>query len=569
MIKTNQDNNDFYLLTGFLIFLFAIAPLYFQPNLGGRGLELTFNIATWAVATGLICYTVLLVTVRKSIRLPHRFLLFIAVPAVIILNSIVTGTSQPVPFFFREVFIVGGLFFFFALFQFKLRPYQVEWILLAIVLSTLVHSSIGILQIFYPEVFGNWFATRADAVPRGIFQQINVHVSFLTTGIAISFYLFSRPITKRFHPVISSLMILSIGLSSFVIFYSGSRVGLLALVVSLLLLLFFRRKQLLHNKVLVLFAIIAISSGALFGKSGLDQTFSKSLLITQGVSSEARLNMYRIAFELIAQKPVQGHGIGNFLRVWNLQSGDYISRHPDALLPAYADHPHNELVYWLIEGGLVIVSGILAAIVAVVLGLIRCGPRRAAGYTAMLLPITLHTQVELPFYISSVHWFLWLFLIFVVMRHRVFIQNISISLATHRLIQAGSLMVFIGSLYFLQHTSRAQTDIMDYVAQRPIDSPYLEVALQNSYHKHLAEELAMRGLLNKGISTNNREYIRQYIQWSVKPMAMQPKLIFFQDLVNAYTHLNDHESRCRIIKSGLKMYAQSSELRDLNQLCNN
>jgi hypothetical protein len=110
---------------------------------------------------------------------------------------------------------------------------------------------------------------------------------------------------------------------------------------------------------------------------------------------------------------------------------------------------------------------------------------------------------------------------------------------------------------------------MDYVTQRPIDSPYLEVALQNSYHKQLAEELAMRALLNTGIRTNNPEYIRQYIQWSVKPITMQPKLIFFEDLIRAYNHLNDHESRCRVIKSGLKMYAQNRGLRDLNQSCNN
>lgn len=184
MIKTNQDNYDFYLLAGFLIFLFAIAPLYFQPNLGGRGLELTFNIATWAVATTFICYAVLLVTLRKFIRLPHGFLFFIAVPAIIILNSIITGTSQPVAFFFREVFILGGLFFFFALVQFRLRQDQVEWILLTIALSTMIHSAIGILQIFKPELFGIWFATLGDDVPRGIFQQINVQVSFLATGIA-------------------------------------------------------------------------------------------------------------------------------------------------------------------------------------------------------------------------------------------------------------------------------------------------------------------------------------------------------------------------------------------------
>ncbi len=575
MIKTTQDNNDLYLLAGFLIFLFTIAPLYYQPNLGGRGLELTFNIATWAVAIGLICYATFLITLRKSIRLPHRFLYFIAVPVVIILSNLVTGTSQPVAFFFRELFIVGGLFFFFALFQFKLRPYQIEWILLAIALSTLVHSTIGILQIISPDIFGGWFATRGDDVPRGIFQQINVQVTYLATGIAISIYLLSRPIARRFNPVISGLVILSIALSSFVIVYSGSRVGLLSLVISLLLLLVFRRRQLLHNKVLVLCAIIAITSGTVVGKDGMERSFAKTMdlaqgmNIAQGVSRDARINMYRIAFELIAQKPLFGHGIGNYLRVWNLQTGDYFARHPDALLPPYITHPHNELVYWLIEGGVMIVLGILAAIVAVVLGLIRCGPRRAAGYIAMLLPITLHAQVELPFYISSVHWFLWLFLIFVVMRHQIFSKNLSTSAAANKLIQASSLIVLIGSLYFLQHTSRAQADMWSYVNQQTGNTSYLQVALSNHYFNNKAEEIAMRVSLYNAVAANDTEQIMQYVQWSSKRLAIRPTLKLFEDLNYAFTHLNDHESQCNVIKLGLRMYPQNQPLRDLNQSCIN
>lgn len=568
MIKTNQDNNDYYLLTGFLIFLFSIAPLYYQPNLGGTGLELTFNIATWAVATGLICYAAFLITLRKSIRLPHRHLFFIAVPVIIILNNLVSGTSQPVPFFFRELFIVGGLFFFFALFQFKLRPYQIEWILLAIALSTLVHSSIGILQIINPDILSGWFATRSDGVPRGIFQQINVQVSFLTTGIAISIYLLSRPIAKRFNPVISSLVILSIALSSFLIIYSGSRVGLLSLVISLLLLLVFRHRQLLHNKVLMLCAIIAITSGIVVGKDGMERSFAKTMDISQGVSREVRINMYRIAFELIAQKPILGHGIGNYLRVWNLQTGDYFARHPDALLPPYITHPHNELVYWLIEGGVVIVLGMMAAIVAVVLSLIRCRPRRAAGYMAMLLPITIHAQVELPFYISSVHWFLWLFLIFVVMRHQIISKNLSISTAANKLIQACSLIVLIGSLYFLQHTSRAQVDMWNYVNLQTNHSR-LEVALSNHYFNKKAEEIAMRVSLYNAVAVNDTEQIMQYVQWSSERLAIRPTLKLFEDLNYAFTHLNDHESQCNVIKLGLRMYPQNKPLRDLNQSCIN
>jgi O-antigen polymerase len=126
MIKITQDKFNIYLLAGVLIFLFVLAPLYFQPNMGGRGLALTFNITTWAVATTLICYATLLITVRKTIRLPRHSLYFAAAPVVIILNSVVTGSSQPTVFIFRELFILGGLFFFLALFQFKPRQDQVE-----------------------------------------------------------------------------------------------------------------------------------------------------------------------------------------------------------------------------------------------------------------------------------------------------------------------------------------------------------------------------------------------------------------------------------------------------------
>ena len=569
MFKINDNDRDFFLLAIFLILLFAAAPLYYQKNMGGRGLELTFNITTWAVAITFICFTTLLVTVRKTIQLPQNSLYFLAAPVVIILNSVIAGTSQPIVFIFRELFLLGGLLFFFALFQFKPRQYQVEWILLIIALSTIIQSSIGILQISYPELLGTWYETSGDDVPRGVFQQINVQVSFLATGIAISFYLLSRPIAKRFNYVVSSLLILSIGLGTFVIVYSGSRVGLLSLVVSLILILLFRHRQLFHNKLLVICAIVAITSGAFTARDGMERSFAKTMNIAQGVSREARINMYRIAYEIVVQKPLQGHGIGNFLRVWNLQASDYFSRHPDAVLPPYVTHPHNEVVYWLIEGGLIIVTGILAAVVAVLLGLFRCGRRRAAGYIAMLLPVTLHTQVELPFYISSVHWFLWLFLIFVVMRHGAHQKNMMLSLAANRLVQLTSIVVFATSLYFLQHTSRAQADIMDFVTQRAIDSRYLQIALQNSYHKRRAQELAMQALLYKGITTNNRAYVIEYIQWSTEPLAREPKLQFYKNLIRAFTYLDDHELKCKTIKSGLKMYAHSKPLRELNQSCIN
>ena len=113
MFKIKQEKLDFYLPLGFFILLFAIAPLYYQTNNGGIGLELSFNIPLWAVATTFITVAVLLITTRNTISMPRGFLYFIAVPAVIILVGLVAGSSQPVSLLFRELYIVGGFFFFF------------------------------------------------------------------------------------------------------------------------------------------------------------------------------------------------------------------------------------------------------------------------------------------------------------------------------------------------------------------------------------------------------------------------------------------------------------------------
>ena len=328
-----------------------------------------------------------------------------------------------------------------------------------------------------------------------------------------------------------------------------------------------RYKQLSKNKLKVLLVIIAMMSGAFFGKDGMVSSFEKTMNIAQGVSREARINMYKVAIELVVQKPVQGHGVGNFLRVWNLQTADYFSRNPDATLPPYIEHPHNELVFWVIEGGIIIISGILAALVAVILGLIHCGPKRAAGYVAMLLPITIHTQLEQPFYISSLHWFLWLFLIFIVMRHRQIKHSLSLTIAGARLIQITSVTLLLGCWYFLYHSDKAQTDITNFIHQVPGATPYLEVALNNYYFRPYAEELAMRSRLYSGVNSSNNALVQQYIDWGTQRISVSPELKLFEDLITAYDYQKNQRAKCDIIDLGMSMYPHNMPLASLQAEC--
>ena len=82
---TQKPNIEFIVPVAFVVLLFVIAPLYYQPNWGGRGLELTFNIATWAAASLVCGYASALVLRNQMLRIPNGYEYFLLVPVVVVL----------------------------------------------------------------------------------------------------------------------------------------------------------------------------------------------------------------------------------------------------------------------------------------------------------------------------------------------------------------------------------------------------------------------------------------------------------------------------------------------------
>ncbi len=554
-----------------LIALFLLAPLYFQPNLGGIGLNLTYNIPAWAIVSFLINGSLYLMASTQRFIHPRHSWALLVFPVVMILSGIAAGSSQPIPWFFRQIYILGGILFLFALFQFNIKQRQVERLLYVVVASAFINTLVAITQIFSPELIREWLATAGN-IPLGTFQQVNVLSSYLATGIIISFYLISRPSITSASLAAKVLLIVCIGSSAFIITYIGSRSGMLSTVIGILILLACRRQQLKKRAVLTLVGLLSLLAGAIpggtvQGVSGFERLSQKTIEITEGVDASIRINMYTIALELVAQKPLFGHGIGNFQRVWGLQSGDYHQRNPNAKLPPYITHPHNELVYWLIEGGIVSFTGIIIAIGVIIFALIRCGSQRGGGYAALLIPISLHAQVELPFYLSSLHWFLWLFLIFLILRHRIIISTVPLSRSATQLIKATAILACIGSSYFMIHTARAQTDIYAYLTQKKDSAPYLQVALNNLYFKSYAEQLAMRNMLHSSIRDKKTDKVRYFTQWAEQKISINPELKLFEDLINAYTFLKLEQERCKTIHTGTMMYPMNQPLKTIADSC--
>ncbi|WP_455818328.1 Wzy polymerase domain-containing protein [Pseudomonas cerasi] len=124
---------------------------------------------------------------------------------------------------------------------------------------------------------------------------------------------------------------------------------------------------------------------------------------------------------MIIDKPWLGWGYGGF--EYDFQHFR-LNQSPPPHIVEIARHPHNEILLWVVEGGMpALAGGIL--IFAGLGNLVRQAIRRdsqalASGYrlagvpTALCiaaLPMAIHTQLEFPFYLSTLHFVVFLLLL--------------------------------------------------------------------------------------------------------------------------------------------------------------
>lgn len=134
-------------------------------------------------------------------------------------------------------------------------------------------------------------------------------------------------------------------------------------------------------------------------------------------SRERRLQMLRVSAALIKLHPLAGSGLGSFERRWSdgLAALGEVSATPERVI-----YPHNELLYVWIEGGAVALAGLLLAGLLWLLPILRslgqrkcctsCSGQKYVGLWPLSLPLALHTMTEFPFYLSALHFVLFLLL---------------------------------------------------------------------------------------------------------------------------------------------------------------
>lgn len=562
-MSTQQRFNRAFLIL--FAALFLLAPLYYQDNPGGEGLFLPFNNTVWLAASFLISLGLLKFAYSGVFLIPKMTAAILFFLTVTTLVGMIGTVSTPTSWMFRSLSIWGGMLLFFAFAQFRFSRRQRDNLLYLLLASTLIQSLYCLVHLLALESPPG-FMTQSAGIPRGIFQQQNLAASYIATGLILAVFLASLPSYRSRHWLFKTLVIASLGFNSLIIITSGSRTGLVAAAAGVILMLAARHRQLLNRggkgTALLLLALI-IGSGIGFQvesktggiQRGLDKLSNTSQSSVDPTRNDVRIMMYDSSLELFLEKPLLGYGIGQFQPVWHQKKAEYLTEHPNsAILQPRLSHPHNELLYWAVEGGLVALSGIVVLALAFLKVCANLGWQRGGAYLVLLLPITLHTQVELPFYISQLHWLLFVIIIAFVASHRVKQKTVGFSAMARATLLGLCITLPVLASIFFTHSLLSNRYSLSFVISPAKDLSLLHYPLRNIYFHQNAEFLQMQTLLQHGLKTGKKEILKAYIPWAQTMLIQVPDTSIFAGLAFAFHSLGDYPQSYQVLRRGLSIY---------------
>lgn len=391
---------------GTAIFTFTVLLHITFPNLGGTGLRMPHNAAVW-MGFGLMMAISMWPATRGVIRYSRFHIGLGLLLLALWLPFLWSWNEASLIALPRMLTVTAGAILLLGLAQLQLTRRDWWWLGMAILLGTLMETILGYVQFYLLEP-GNWLGYNpATGRPYGIFQQVNVMASFLVTGLVVSAWLFGEARESRLE---RGIILLAPLFMPALILVIASRTGWLATLIAVPMVL-------LHLWNLDRFRFRAwagtLGAGCLLALI-VSMTQGEGGRSTESISSQGyRPQVYEHSLRMIAEKPITGWGYGRFQH-------DFLHSHADwrtaeegrATLKEHYSHPHNELLYWGIEGGLVPVLAILAFALWLAWRVVAQGPR---GERLLLLalpaPLAVHSMLELPFYHSLAHWLVMLLLL--------------------------------------------------------------------------------------------------------------------------------------------------------------
>ena len=516
-------------------------------HIGGSGLYLPFNILTWVFISLIISIGSYQIFESKRFYF-SKFSMQSWVGFALILLPLVYSNNDYSNFASPRLLGLGlGILLLLAFQQFRFYRNEV-FIFLYMILGCVF---VQVLFMFTINFIPNWGLFWLKSFSHfGPMAQKNIFATFLTTGMIISLVLFliDKSIYQETWKKTIIYLTPLIGMTQLISLQS--RTGYLSLLLGMGMIILIDIQSLKRIKYWFLLALIGIIIGSIDQK---DQSLHRSKNAIE-YSKNSRMTTYLLTLELIKQNPIFGVGYGGFLGSFRKYYAE--RKHADPTIQILGnnnmDHPHNELLFWTAEGGILPLIGILIIAGSFLNMVWKTKLKSGWLYFTMLLPILVHTQLELPFYISTIHWFIFIFLIFMIderygYKHELDISNLSLF--------KGISLIFPLLVCIYMFTTLQSTRLLTKYERSGYKDPHLLSSIINPHAlQKKYETLIMKLNLEIAKKTQNKSKLENYIQWAENYVQHSPYLFIYYDLATAYESLGNKEKAWDVYRYAKHLY---------------
>ena len=501
---------------------------------GGYGLYLPFNTVGWMFISALIGIGFWQIAISEKIIFT-RFHIFCWIGFGLMCLPLLYQNNENSGLVLHRFLGLGGGFLLYLSFQqFHFNSKDRHWFLYIILAGILIQTFYGLAQHFFP--LESWFGIIA-AQPFGVLMQKNIMATFLVTGAAISLFLLIKDDVIMQSNLKKRIVYLTPVLTSILYIPLNSRAGYLGFTIAIGLLLMLGNKKKKQVRTWIGLVLIGLLIGSTLGTKSpysIESALSKS--------TSVRKLFYKLTFELWRLDPLTGIGYGNFFSSFRHHYAQRISEDTSIYkfdTPGNVGHPHNETLFWMVEGGIVPLIGLLIIAGGFLIMLWRAKSPEAWGTAGLIIPILIHTQVELPFYLSLIHWFLFIFLLYCIdedfgewhmkkMPWKIFPRLVA---------------VIIPGIIIPYMVTALQTGFVITKFERTgLNNIGLLLSAWNPKSLHRKFDTQSRRIhLNFAIKTRNNEVLQDFIQWAEKYVKHSPYPFIYYDLAKAYEAIGDKE----------------------------
>ena len=271
-------------------------------------------------------------------------------------------------------------------------------------------------------------------------------------------------------------------------------------------------------------------------------------------SGNSRKTTYLLTYELIRENPIFGVGYGGFLPAFREHYAE--RKKSDSSIPFIGnnnmDHPHNEILFWTVEGGILPLIGILIIAGSFLSMVWKAKKKKAWLMLGMLIPIIVHTQLELPFYISVIHWFTFIYLTHMIDQECG--KNYELAISYSYVFRGLSMIIPMVVLIYMITTLQTAMLITKFERTGHRD-PSILVSITNPHAwQKKYETLIMKLNLIIAKQTKDEEKLIDYIEWAEKYVQHSPYLFIYYDLATAYESLNKRKKAWEIYRHAQYLY---------------